>query len=66
MIRPRAGMIIVTLRTIFFVVLHGKKEFMVTKVMFIGMGVKITIYTRKYPEKLFMLLKYIKLLSKHL
>ena len=33
--------------------------------IFIGMGVKITVYTEKYPEILFILLKYMQLLSKH-
>ena len=38
---------------------------MVNAVIFIGMGVKITVYIGKYPETLFILLKYMQLLPKH-
>ena len=34
-------------------------------VTFIGMGVKITAYTGKYPETLLILLKYMKLLPEY-
>ena len=36
-----------------------------TPVIFIGMEVKITVYAGKYPETLFIWLKYMQLLSKH-
>ena len=36
-----------------------------TNIIFIGMGVKITIYTAKYPETLFILLKSVPLLPKY-
>ena len=36
-----------------------------TNIIFIGMGVKITVYTGKYRETLFILLKYMQLLPKH-
>ena len=37
-----------------------------TPVIFIGMVIKITVYTGKYPETLFILLKHMQLLPKHL
>ena len=37
---------------------------MVLPVIFISMGVEITVYTGKYLETLFILLKYIQLLPK--
>ena len=36
---------------------------MVTSVIFIGIGVKIKIYTGKYPQTLFILLKYIAIIT---
>ena len=36
-----------------------------TNIIFIGMGVKISVYTGSYPETLFILLKYMQLLPKH-
>ena len=38
---------------------------MVTPVIFIGVGIKIRVYTGKYSETLFTLLKYMQLLPKH-
>ena len=39
---------------------------MVTSVIFINMGVKITVCAKKYPETLFILVKYMQLLPRHL
>ena len=36
-----------------------------TSIIFIGMGVKITVYAEQYPETLFIWLKYMQLLPKH-
>ena len=38
---------------------------MMTPVIFIGMEVQITAYTEKYPDILFILLKYMQLLPKN-
>ena len=38
---------------------------MVTPIIFIRVGVKMTVYTGKYPETLCILLKYMQLLLKH-
>ena len=36
-----------------------------TNIIFINMGLKITVYTKKYPDPLFILLEYMQLLPKH-